>query len=59
MAKKRRNVKPGLPEVQSQSNDSTGINPKRDGTRAKGLAAVGVIKGQGTQGFRKRRSAGE
>jgi hypothetical protein len=51
--------KPALPEVQSQSRDSTGLNPKRDGTRARGQAAVGFLRGQGTKGFRKRRSSGE
>jgi hypothetical protein len=50
--------KPGLPEVQSQDRDSTGLNPKKDGKRPKGLAAVGVLRGQGTKSFRKKRSSG-
>jgi hypothetical protein len=57
MAKKA--AKPASANVQSQSRDSVGINPKKDGTRAKGAAAVGFMRNQGTKSFRKRRGGGE
>jgi hypothetical protein len=56
---KKNATKPGPADVQSQSRDSAGLNPKRDGTRPRGRAAVGLLRGQGTKGFRKRRSSGE
>ena len=59
MAKKKKATKPGAAEIQSQSRDSVGLNPKKDGRRPKGAAAVGFLRQQGTKGFRKRRAGGE
>ena len=57
MAKKKQS-KAGQADVSTQHADSKGLNAKR-GTKPSGVAAVGVIKSQGTSSFRKNRKGGD
>jgi hypothetical protein len=55
---KKKASKAGEAEVSSQHADSKGLNANR-ATKPVGAAAVGVVKGQGTSGFRKARKGGD
>ncbi len=57
MAKKKAS-RAGSSDVSTQHADSKGLNAKR-GKKPVGVAAVGVIKGQGTSSFRKNRKGGD
>jgi hypothetical protein len=55
---RKKQSKAGQADVSTQHADSKGLNAKR-GTKPSGVAAIGVVKGQGTASFRKNRKGGD
>jgi hypothetical protein len=55
---KKKQSRAGKGDVSTQHADSKGLNADR-ATKPVGVAAVGVIKGQGTASFRKNRKGGD